>query len=202
MPFHAAKPVPCIRCHGTIAQGEPISWTRGKGAQPGVYHFACPGETPGALTFAPGYTPEAAAYETATAEPAPPDYIDDELPPEPEPEPIPQPGTRAWFSTATMRDREHELAVGVQGGALSPRQFAKLVARYSTRLTDKETARLRRYARGLWDGAMVHTAPMEPPSRDQLELWPLGWLAPAADTHGEHTQAWRGLLTVWTEAPV
>lgn len=187
MAFHAAKPTPCIKCPVIIAQGEPITWTRGKGVQPGVYHVVCPQDIPAAVTFAPGYTPEAAAYETAIEQP----IDDDPLPPEPDEGPLP--GTRAWFRTATIADRECQLVQAV-GECYTRRAFVKAVVRYSRGLDDRATARLRRYARGLWDGRIASSVPDDDDDgidSRQLTLFPAPSLV---TTHSVNTQTWRALV--------
>lgn len=189
MPFHASKPVECIRCHIMIAQGEPIAWAR-KGPS-GVYHFACPSETPAAITFA---QPEPVP---AIVEPATDLYTDDEMLPEIEPEPLP--GSRAWLRTATMAEREDALVAflheGLDEGPVTRRQFVRAVISYSRELPDKHVLRFRRYARGLWDGLTVNQVDetVRPDTSGQLTMLE-SWQSIDTETHGRETQAWRDLF--------
>lgn len=189
--FTASKPVPCIHCHATIAQGEPISWQRGKGAAPGVYHVACPGACPPAVTFAP--VNDGPAFDDMV-----PDDLTDDLPE------APRPGTRAWLQDASLDERETELAVLLADTRVlqTRRQFVRAVVRYSRGLTEKETARLRRYARGLWDGATARTEP--PVESDYMtgQLSLFGQPSASAETpHSRDTHAWRALVAEWATVP-
>jgi hypothetical protein len=199
MPFHAAKPTPCIKCPVIIAQGEPISWTRGKGAQPGVYHFVCPGETPAAVSFDAPHLNTPIVPDDALAAWAEPVLIDDDPLELVENEPVPQPGTRAWFKTATLADRQEAiLSMLAPMAVVNERTVIKLTARYARGLSDKETARLRRWGWGVWDG--LHMRFVEDDGLDgpiQCELFPRALIT----EHSEDTQRWRTLMAEWATVP-
>lgn len=193
--FTASKPVPCVKCHATIATGEPITWHRGKNALPGVWHVACPSSCPPAVKFLDPMTDLVVPVEDHILP-----YVDDDLPPEPV---EPHPGTRAWLQDASLSEREEQLAILLTDDTLqTQRQFTRAVVRYSRGLTDKETARLRRFARGLWIGLTLRIHP--PVESDYLtgQLSLFGRASESAETpHSRETHAWRALVAEWATVP-
>jgi hypothetical protein len=186
MPFLAAHPTVCIRCHEPITKGTPIAWTRGKGAQPGVYHVACPLAQPPTVTILD--TLEAPVMDMD-------ELIPDEAPIIPD---EPRPGTRKWFETAATKDREQQLAYA-SVECMTQRDFLRTVARYTFGLDERAVKRLRRYARGLWDGRTARLPEYEDETCmvGQLEL---PFPEPEPDTvFGETVQAWRGMLDLWKD---
>jgi hypothetical protein len=196
MAFKAANPTPCIKCPVMIAKGEPITWTRGKGAMPGVYHVVCPQDIPAGITI----DPMVAVEPSDTSGPL---YdFDEDLPPI-EPEPLP--GTRRWLREASIPAREEQLAIA-SIEAVTHRDFIRLTIRYTTGLDSRDTARMRRYARGLWDGRIAsgraYRAEQMPDlsAEDQLELQ---FAAPTngESEHSRATQMWRELIPVMAGLP-
>jgi hypothetical protein len=194
MPFKAAKPASCTKCPDPINTGDAIAWTRGKGAQPGVYHLVCPSTVPAAISIAIGEPEVSTEPEESTDEPLA--LPDDEMPDLPD---EPRPGTRRWLESATMSDREHQCQIGALE-CNSRMEFARVVGRYSRGLGEGPAKRLARYARGLWDGMVARLPEYSDDDLAQMELD----LYPAKEpdlTHGATVQAWRTLVSEWATEP-
>jgi hypothetical protein len=192
MPFKAAKPATCTKCPDPINTGDAIAWTRGKGAQPGVYHLVCPSTVPAAISIAIGEPAEPVTEPMESTDEEPVSLPDDEMP---EIMDEPKPGTRRWFETATMADREYQCQLGAVE-CLSRMEFARVVGRYSRGLGEGPAKRLARYARGLWDGMVARLPEYGEDDLAQLELD----LYPTKEpdlTHGAVVQAWRTLVSEW-----
>lgn len=189
--FTAAKSVPCIRCHGLILAGEPVSWHRGKNAAPGSFHVACPSECPPAVSFVSDDEP--APLDTYNV-----DVADDDLPPEPE---EPMPGTRAWLRTATVEDREGALLDELDV-CVTRRNFIRHVVRYSRNLSDRDAARFKRWARGVWDGVTTRLPDVDSERNGfnsaQLSLFPDDG---GVTQHSTDTHAWRAIVSEWAQVP-
>jgi hypothetical protein len=198
MPFKASTDGECVKCHGPIHKGEPITWKR-TGPLAGRYHFTCPGEAPAAVSIITAIETKPEPVIVApepTTEPTGDDFTSE---PEPELAPIIEPGSRAWLRDATVADRERYMLSRVADAQapITRRDWAKLTARMSARLDDKQARKLSRWARGVWDGLTVHSWG-DDDAGDYRQMG-LDFAEPVSQEHGEVVMGWRSLVAAWNE---